>query len=267
MLYEGEGGEEDPCKMEDIGGGGAGPHKPPPGYRHRPPRAASHFGYQKLFETRSGAALRQRRLGDSIASCLRPNGLKNSEVACGPAIGRVEPTALTQADHAWLNYERRRRVESQRRSRNGPQNICPVTVNEPTNHTALSSPLFAISATTGSGSREVRKAAAAEATGRKLYVSVSLFSNAGYGRYGCGLVSLWLVATTRGATKRRRVCRVRATGRLPLSTGDAVSAAWCHDRFVAVHVDSKLEVTQFRSGTSRTTFSGASHVEAFRRIQ
>ncbi|KAM7282696.1 uncharacterized protein ISCGN_002820 [Ixodes scapularis] len=60
---------------------------------------------------------------------------------------------------------------------------------------------------------------------------------------------------------------IRATGRLPLSTGDAVSAAWCHDRFVAVHVDSKLEVTQFRSGTSRTTFSGASHVEAFRRIQ
>ncbi|KAM7314520.1 uncharacterized protein ISCGN_004304 [Ixodes scapularis] len=93
-------------------------------------------------------------------------------------------------------------------------------------------------------------------------------------------VSGWWVCRVCGWLRRREGPRkdaklaeyesrptIRATGRLPLSTGDAVSAAWCHDRFVAVHVDSKLEVMQFRSGTSRTTFSGASHVEAFRRIQ
>ncbi|KAM7303139.1 hypothetical protein ISCGN_018647 [Ixodes scapularis] len=100
-------------------------------------------------------------------------------------------------------------------------------------------------------------------------------SYAGYGRYGFGLVCRvcgWL-RRREGPRKDAELAEyesrptIRATGRLPLSTGDAVSAAWCHDRFVAVHVDSKLEVMQFRSGTSRTTFSGASHVEAFRRIQ
>ncbi|KAM7315480.1 uncharacterized protein ISCGN_005263 [Ixodes scapularis] len=75
--------------------------------------------------------------------------------------------------------------------------------------------------------REVRKGAAAEATGRKLYVSVSLFSDIGHaGWYVCG----WL-RRREGPRKDAELAEyesrptIRATGHLPLSTGDAVSAA------------------------------------------